>query len=163
MSRFLQDLLKQPNVIITSRPSAKPPPGIDLDLETVGFDDEQVNAYLDADLTIKPNVNKIKSFLQDHWLLRDLVRIPVQLDALCYTWDDLDSGMSPDSMTGIYRAIEQKLWKKDAVRLERILKSRAQSALPMEVENRVKAEAKILEILAFHGMYHDSEVTTLYI
>ncbi|KAK4081220.1 uncharacterized protein Triagg1_2752 [Trichoderma aggressivum f. europaeum] len=155
MSRFLQDLLKQPNVIITSRPSAKPPPGIDLELETVGFDDAQVNAYLDSDLTIKPNVNKIKSFLQDHWLLQDLMRIPVQLDALCYTWDDFDSGISPDSMTSIYQAIEQKLWKKDAVRLERILKSRAQSALPAEVGNRVKAETQILEILAFHGMYHD--------
>ncbi|KAF3071780.1 hypothetical protein CFAM422_006224 [Trichoderma lentiforme] len=155
MSRFLQDLLKQPNVIITSRPSATPPPGIDLELETVGFDDTQVNAYLDADLTIKPNIDKVKSFLQDHWLLQDLVRIPVQLDALCYTWDDFDSGISPDSMTSIYQAIEQKLWKKDAVRLERILKSRAQSALPAEVENRVKAETKILEILAFHGMYHD--------
>ncbi|QYS95437.1 NACHT domain-containing protein [Trichoderma simmonsii] len=155
MSRFLQDLLKQPNVIITSRPSATPPPGIDLELETVGFDDTQVNAYLDADLTIKPNIDKVKSFLQDHWLLQDLVRIPVQLDALCYTWDDFDSGISPDSMTCIYQAIEQKLWKKDAVRLERILKSRAQSALPVELENRVKAETKILEILAFHGMYHN--------
>lgn len=155
MSRFLQDLLKQPNVIITSRPSATPPPGIDLELETVGFDDTQVNAYLDADLTIKPKIDKVKSFLQDHWLLQDLVRIPVQLDALCYTWDDFDSGISPDSMTSIYQAIEQKLWKKDAVRLERILKSRAQSALPAEVENRVKAETKILEILAFHGMYHN--------
>ncbi|KAK4062959.1 hypothetical protein Trihar35433_8754 [Trichoderma harzianum] len=154
MSRFLQDLLKQPNVIITSRPSTTPPPGIDLELETVGFDDTQVNAYLAADLTIKPNIDKVKSFLQDHWLLQDLARIPVQLDAFCYTWDDFDSGISPDSMTSIYQAIEQKLWKKDAVRLERILKSRAQSALPAEVENRVKAEIKILEILAFHGMYH---------
>lgn len=160
MSLFLQDLLKQPNVIITSRPSAAPPPGIDLELETVGFDDTQVEAYLDADLTIKPNVDKVKSFLQDHWLLQDLVRIPAQLDAFCYTWDDLDSGISPDSMTSIYRAIEQKLWKKDAVRLERILKSRAQSALPAEVENRVKAETKILEILAFHGMYHDINIFT---
>lgn len=155
MSRFLQDLLKQPNVIITSRPSATPLLGIDLELETVGFDDTQVKAYLDADLTIKPNVDKIKSFLQDHWLLQDLVRIPVQLDALCYTWDDFDSEISPDSMTSIYQAIEQKLWKKDVVRLERILKSRARLALPAEVENRVKAETKILEILAFHGMYHD--------
>ncbi|KAL7907364.1 hypothetical protein GGI35DRAFT_470583 [Trichoderma velutinum] len=155
MSRFLQDLLKQPNVIITSRPSAKPPPEMDLELETLGFDDKQVQAYLDADITIKPKVNKIKSFLQEHRLLRDLVLIPVQLDALCYIWDDFESGISPDSMTSMYQSIEQNLWKKDAVRLERIPKSRAQSALAAEVENRVEAETKIVEILAFHGMYHD--------
>ncbi|OTA00183.1 hypothetical protein A9Z42_0056160 [Trichoderma parareesei] len=106
MVRFLQDLLKQPNVIITSRPSAKSLPCMDLELETIGFYDEQVEDYLNADPAIEPKLNEVKSFLQQHWLLKGLVRIPVQLDALCYTWDNFDTGTTPETMTAIYQAIE---------------------------------------------------------
>jgi hypothetical protein len=38
--RFLEELLNQPNIIITSRLSGKLPPGlaaIDIELETIGF------------------------------------------------------------------------------------------------------------------------------
>ncbi|TFA99660.1 hypothetical protein CCMA1212_008530 [Trichoderma ghanense] len=152
---FLQDLLKQPNVIITSRPSAKSLLGMDLELETIGFYDEQVEAYLNADPGIEPKVNEVKSFLQQHWLLQGLVRIPVQLDALCYTWGDFDSGTSPETMTAIYQAIEQKLWRKDAVRLGRMTEAEVESAHCIEIEDKVESEVKLLECLAFAGMYSD--------
>ncbi|KAJ4159435.1 uncharacterized protein LMH87_008337 [Akanthomyces muscarius] len=37
MACFLAELLKRPNIIITSRPSAKAPLNLDLELETIGF------------------------------------------------------------------------------------------------------------------------------
>jgi hypothetical protein len=48
MFRFVKELLNQPNVIITSRPSGKLPAGlhaIDIELETIGFYPNQVNEY----------------------------------------------------------------------------------------------------------------------
>ncbi|PTB62032.1 hypothetical protein BBK36DRAFT_1130052 [Trichoderma citrinoviride] len=156
MALFLRDhLLKQPNVIITSRPSGKSLPGMDLELETIGFYEEQVEAYLNADPGIEPKINEVKVFLQQHWLLQGLVRIPVQLDALCYTWSDFDSGTSPETMTEIYQAIEQKLWRKDAVRLERMTQDEADSSHCTEIEDKVESEVHLLECLAFAGMHSD--------
>ncbi|KAM6481749.1 armadillo-type protein [Trichoderma sp. SZMC 28011] len=154
MSLFLEDLLKQANVIITSRPSINFQSKIDLELETIGFDPKQVKEYLYADPDTKPKVNEIETFLRDHWLLQSLVRIPIQLDALCYAWNDISAGVSLDTMTDIYHAIEQRLWRKDVVRLERI-SGRIQSPLPTEINNRIKSEAEILQFLAFSGMYCD--------
>lgn len=88
MSRFLRELLNQPNAIITSRPSAAFPTGvrpIDLQLETIGFHPDQVESYLKMTFHCPETVNKVQSFLQNHGLVRSLVRIPIQLDALCYT------------------------------------------------------------------------------
>ena len=51
MSRLLAEHLKQPNVIITSRPSVKPPPDLDLELETIGFYPNQGTAYIEGAFT----------------------------------------------------------------------------------------------------------------
>ncbi|KXJ84692.1 NACHT domain-domain-containing protein [Microdochium bolleyi] len=158
MSRFLEELLKQPNVIITSRPSANTPPHLDLELETVGFHPDQVEAYVEraftAPVTGKVDLNKTKevlSFLKGHWLIEGLVRIPIQLDALCYTWDDFDPESVPNTMTGMYEAIEQKLWKKDVVRLQKMSEYNAMKDRPAEVQQRVGNELRVLECLAFNA------------
>ncbi|KAJ6436917.1 mutator-like element [Purpureocillium lavendulum] len=156
MSRFLKLLLGQQNVIITSRPNASLPadiPSLDLELETIGFYPDQVKAYLDADSKIKPKADAVQSFLQKHWLIQGLVRIPIQLDALCYTWEDLDPKAVPNTMTGIYTAIVQKLWKKDAVRLGKMSEAQAQTARPAEIERCVNTEIALLECLSFNGLY----------
>ncbi|GJN75978.1 hypothetical protein PLICBS_010089 [Purpureocillium lilacinum] len=158
MSRFLKLLLGQQNVIITSRPNASLPadiPSLDLELETIGFYPDQVKAYLDADPKIKQMADAVQSFLQKHWLIQGLVRIPIQLDALCYTWEDLDPKAVPDTMTGIYTAIVQKLWKKDAVRLGKMSEAQAQTARPAEIERCVNTEIALLECLSFNGLYDD--------
>ncbi|OAA54616.1 peptidase C14 [Cordyceps fumosorosea ARSEF 2679] len=51
MACFLAELLNQPNVVITSRPSAKPPPNLDLELETIGFGPDQLNEYIEKSFT----------------------------------------------------------------------------------------------------------------
>ncbi|KXJ84913.1 hypothetical protein Micbo1qcDRAFT_154579 [Microdochium bolleyi] len=160
MSRFLKELLKQPNVIITSRPSANTPPHLDLELETIGFHPDQVEAYVERAFTTpgtgKVDLNRTKevlSFLKGHWLIEGLVRIPIQLDALCYTWDDFDPESVPNTMTGMYEAIEQKLWKKDVVRLQKMSEYQARGARPAEVQRTVGNELRVLECLAFNGMH----------
>ncbi|KAH6998614.1 hypothetical protein BKA56DRAFT_649849 [Ilyonectria sp. MPI-CAGE-AT-0026] len=161
MFEFLRDLLHQPNVIITSRPHTGLPPSVrnpDLELETVGFYPDQVKAYLEADPSINPRANEVLSFLRDHWLIQGLVRIPIQLDALCFTWEDFGSEIQPDTMTSIYEAIVGKLWKKDVLRLEkkhdgeRVTRSQIQTA---DIEDFVKHEVCFLECLGFTGLHND--------
>ncbi|KAH7160538.1 peptidase C14 [Dactylonectria estremocensis] len=154
MPRFLTELLKQPNVIITSRPSAKPPPDLDLELETIGFYPGQVTEYLQMTFA-SSKADEVQSFLEKHWLIQGLVRIPIQLDALCYTWDDFDPGIVPDTMSSIYRAIERRLWKKDVVRLDKMSEGNARSGRPAEIEPRVETEIALLECLAFNGLHSD--------
>lgn len=161
MFEFLRDLLYQPNVIITSRPHTGLPPSVrnpDLKLETIGFYPDQVKAYLEADPSINPRANEVLSFLRDHWLMQGLVRIPIQLDALCFTWEDFDSEIQLDTITNIYEAIVEKLWKKDILQLEkkhggeRVTRSQIQAA---DIEDFVKHEVCFLEYLGFTGLHND--------
>ncbi|KAK3364019.1 armadillo-type protein [Lasiosphaeria hispida] len=173
MLDFLKKLLNQPNVIITSRPHAMLPPGLDpiqLELETIGFYPDQVRAYVEKAFTDpetgetdseKPS--KIQSYLQKHQLVQGLVRIPVQLDALCYTWSSFNDKLIPQTMTAIYTAIEQSLWKKDIVRLGKqqpngqqvVTHDYVKELIPSEVEDFAKAELSLLEGLAFTGLHND--------
>ncbi|PHH91798.1 hypothetical protein CDD83_10294 [Cordyceps sp. RAO-2017] len=93
MAGFPRYLRSEPNVIITSRPNVSllTVKNIDLELETIGFNPDQVDAYLKADPKTEPKFEEIKEFLDQRWLVRSLVRIPIQLGALCFTWEDLDS------------------------------------------------------------------------
>ncbi|KAK8147548.1 hypothetical protein G3M48_001447 [Beauveria asiatica] len=162
MACFLAEILKRSNIIITSRPSAKAPPNLDLELETIGFGPDQVNEYIERSFTNtetgetdQVKVHKVQSFLQERWLIQGLVRIPIQLDALCYTWEEFDPETMPSTMTGMYTSIVQKLWKKDVVRLEKVKEGYAKDAHGAEIEGRVTAEIALVECLAFNGLHND--------
>jgi hypothetical protein len=165
LSGFLTSLLNQTNIIVTSRPhvslrSALVP---DLELETIGFYLDQVNQYIEETFANRPEIsNKIKSFLQDHALVQDLVRIPVQLDALCYTWDEGHEHTADlSTMTRIYRAIEQRLWRKDVLHLTKVhdgravTKSEVDSCGPQGIEAILALEISLVEELAFIGLHND--------
>ncbi|EXU98735.1 NACHT and HEAT repeat domain protein [Metarhizium robertsii] len=166
MYAFVQELLSQPNVIITSRPSAaglsrgvSPP---DLELETVGFYPDQVDEYVRMAFADTHKVEQVRNFLKQHWLIQGLVRIPIQLDALCYTWNDRLETV-PDTMTSMYELIELKLWKKDVVhRLglrrednEPLSEDDLQSVGREYVEKRVPEEMSLLEGLGFSGLINN--------
>ncbi|KAF5124253.1 NACHT, LRR and PYD domains-containing protein 3 [Metarhizium anisopliae] len=166
MYAFVQELLSQPNVIITSRPSAaglsrgvSPP---DLELETVGFYPDQVDEYVRMAFTDTHKLEQVRNFLKQHWLIQGLVRIPIQLDALCYTWNDRLETV-PDTMTSMYELIELKLWKKDVVhRLglrrednEPLSEDDVQSVGREYVEKRVPEEMSLLEGLGFSGLINN--------
>ncbi|GKT92454.1 peptidaseCc14 [Colletotrichum tofieldiae] len=157
MFQFLKELLNQPNIILTSRPPAVLPSGLrplDIELETVGFYPQQVEDYVRACCTTTA-ANRIESFLQGRQLVQDLVRIPIQLDALCFTWDGFNAGLSLQTMTEFYRVIEDKLWKKDAVNLSKIHEGQKLKARPREIMGLVDDELRFLEALAFTGMHTD--------
>lgn len=168
--RFLNLLLDQQNVIITSRPPADFPPGLkglDLELETVGFYPEQVEDYIKMSFTAPEfgksgsiNADEMLGFLKQHWLMRNLVRIPIQLEALCYTWEQWrDASLGAiGTMTGIYIAIERKLWAKDVVKL-----GMSHEGIPVTANHvrrtgskRVASDiVQFLELLAFSGFHND--------
>ncbi|KAH7370292.1 armadillo-type protein [Rhexocercosporidium sp. MPI-PUGE-AT-0058] len=172
LRRLLGELLNQPNVIITSRPSGTIPRNLkplDLELETIGFYPSQVKEYIekafaDPDTKIRDSrmVGKIQSFLQDRLVMQNLVRIPVQLDALCYTWDEAsDSEPIPETMTAVYQAIEHQLWKKDVRRLEKksngelVTRCHIENSGPSQIDGLVKTEIDFLEALSFTGLHGD--------
>jgi hypothetical protein len=164
MNEFLRNLLRQPQVIITSRPQTLNQNDLellDLELETVGFLPEQVMDYVNrVHKDKKPIAKQIQEFIHSHWLIQGLVRIPVQLDALCYSWNqDFLSDSGPKTMTALYQAIMLKLWKKDICRLDKsydknLLTEAKVSELIMEDIERlvVQDEVNLLEGLAFSGL-----------
>ncbi|KAF4624600.1 hypothetical protein G7Y89_g13570 [Cudoniella acicularis] len=173
MSKFLEGLLNMPNVVITSRPYGIFPDHIhplDLELETIGFYPDQVKTYVEKAFTDpktgeinSTKIDEVQSFLQRHWLIQSLVRIPIQLDALCYTWDaDFSSKPPTETMTALYEAIELKLWWKDIPRLEKRRQGHLvteddirDSRTPSQIYPLVKEERYLLEVLAFTGLYND--------
>ncbi|CAI4217700.1 unnamed protein product [Parascedosporium putredinis] len=69
METFLENLLKQPNYIITTRPHAKHSKLLrsdepDLELETIGFQSEQVSEYLKATISDKQKLDNMQLFLR---------------------------------------------------------------------------------------------------
>jgi hypothetical protein len=160
LERFLGTLLNQPNVILTSRPHAILPHTtntFDIELETIGFYPEQVDEYISISFPVEAGSNsktatKIRAFLESHQLIQNLVRIPVQLDALCYTWDEISSGAPPQTMTGLYQALAESLWKKDAVRLGKFTESRAKNVEWNFVKSEMKKEIEFLEAISFAGL-----------
>ncbi|KAL7934294.1 peptidase C14 [Trichoderma chlorosporum] len=164
MFTFIKELLNSPNVIITSRPSARLPSGfnVHLELETIGFYPEQVDEYITKNQ--KHHSDEIKSFLQGHHLVKSLTRIPIQLDALCHCWEDVKAhygDAKSQTMTTLYEAIQTSLWKKDIPQLtlgwheKQIKPSEIVSADQQYVEWLVQRELHYLEHLAFDGLINN--------
>ncbi len=166
MAEFLKDLLNQPAVLITSRPfvELKQADPMDLELETVGFSPENVIAYLDnpAMLSLSQG-QEIKHFIQTNAFIQELVNVPIQLDALCYSWDEIKRMQqeAPGEMTvtALYQAMMNKLWRKDMLRLGKredgkLLSVEAAHALrrTARIEQAVQTENDFLSALAFQGL-----------
>ncbi|KAJ5005910.1 hypothetical protein K4K57_011471 [Colletotrichum sp. SAR 10_99] len=155
MFDFLVGLLNRTNVIITTRPHVSLPYDFqkpDLEVETIGFRSDQVEEYLRAVSTLAVAEN-IQSFLQKSPLMRSLVRIPIQLDALCIVWDKtLINNDGFKTMTQVYEAIVERLWRKDIKRLKES-QPHIEALSSSEIEDHTKQEIHILESLAFSGMH----------
>ncbi|KAK1634574.1 hypothetical protein BDP81DRAFT_482391 [Colletotrichum phormii] len=153
MFRFLVELLNMTTVIITTRPHISLPHDFekpDLELETIGFRSDQVEAYIKAVST--PIVSRnIQLFLQKSPLMRSLVRIPIQLDALCIVWDETLDTDRLKTMTQVYQAIVERLWRKDIKRLKES-QPHIKAMSSQEINNHVMEEIQLLESLAFSGM-----------
>ncbi|UAW64791.1 HEAT repeat domain-containing protein [Mycoavidus sp. HKI] len=159
LGTFLRVLLAKEHVVITSRPTGvnvNELNKLDLELETVGFSQANVQAYIQK---FAPEFQQtaIKRFIKEMPLIQGLVNIPIQLDALCYSWDKLPKGQEV-TMAMLYQAIIDKLWRKDSIRLEK--KEEGQLLEPHEIEDLsefeleevMAAEINYLSYLAFKGL-----------
>ncbi|OJJ45910.1 hypothetical protein ASPZODRAFT_2109333 [Penicilliopsis zonata CBS 506.65] len=150
------------NVIITSRPyaiSASEFNDLDLELETIGFLPDQVQEYLSqagsqGEISMG-EVEKIKAFVEENWLLDGLLQIPIQLDALCYTWGNDLLSQDARTMTALYRAIEVKLWRRDMVKLGRVKQFKADKCFDrMQLKGYTENSMDLIEEIAFNGLYN---------
>ncbi|KIX09022.1 uncharacterized protein Z518_00100 [Rhinocladiella mackenziei CBS 650.93] len=166
MGDYLNQLLKQDNVIITSRPHStsvlnNTPP--DLELETVGFFPEQVEDFLQSEIEQtgipETTISEIRAFIQNRPIVQSLVRIPIQLDAICYAWNTQHFSRDNVSMTMLYGAITRQLWQKDAVRLGKMIDGQQITSQQIQgcanIRPFVEHEVKALEELAFHGLHNE--------
>lgn len=162
----LGSLLNHRNAIVTSRPYATDGTGLtrfDLELETIGFRPDQVETYVTKTTRSKFTADAIREFIGSHQLVQGLVQIPIQLDALCYTWDGDFTEGGPETMTALYEAMEQKLWTKDILKLEikdknGTINEKQAWALRnrSQLEGRIGDEMRYLEFLGFTGLYSNT-------
>ncbi|EFR02206.1 hypothetical protein MGYG_05209 [Nannizzia gypsea CBS 118893] len=159
---FLDSLLAQDYVIITTRPytlDRERLEPIDLELETIGFRPEQVMGYLENKGIVPEIVTKeIQFFLEQRPIVRELVLIPIQLDALCHSWGNAFKNEAPETMTEVYLAIVNKLWSKDRHRLQRAnmeTEKEARESTSPESKEEVKEAMNLIEGIAFDGIYNN--------
>ncbi len=166
MFGFLKQLLNQPAVVITSRPyvNLARVDSMNLELETVGFSAENVNVYLDnPDIVPTEKAEEIKPFIKDNAFIHELINVPIQLDALCYSWEEIkrlqQETKGSVTVASLYQAMMNKLWRKDMLRLDKQkegepLTERYVSMLEntAQIEQLVQVEHDFLSILAFNGL-----------
>ncbi|GJJ71736.1 hypothetical protein EMPS_04093 [Entomortierella parvispora] len=163
---FLKALLEQQHVVITSRPSgvdSKLLPPIDLELETIGFSQQNVNDFLDK--VLEPDASKtVQDFIQRTPLIQGLVNIPVQLDVICFSWISLPTDSTAVTMTGLYQLMVRKLWCKDALRLKKTIGGKALTEqhvnrfTPRKIDGLMATELQHLGYLAFKGMKNKHQI-----
>ncbi|KAF9558678.1 hypothetical protein EC968_006884 [Mortierella alpina] len=163
---LLKALFRQQHVLITSRPSGLDRsllPPIDIELETIGFNTQNVSDFLEK--TLEPEaVHTVKGFIQQTPLIQGLVNIPVQLDVICFSWESLPTNGKATTMTELYQLMVRKLWRKDALRLKKAaggveLTARQIAQLaPEDIDGLMATESQYLEYLAFSGMRNNHQI-----
>ncbi|OTA03630.1 hypothetical protein A9Z42_0041340 [Trichoderma parareesei] len=164
-NELLRKLINVPRVIITARPrgvNRELFQDIHLELEIIGFYPIQVKEYVEKHAG--DHATEVHSFIERHPVVAGLARIPIQLDAICYSMmaGMLDGNRPPETMTELYHAIETSLWHKDVEMLEKrregsdelVLKHEAQASYPDDVRRLCQAEINALQALSFTGLFN---------
>ncbi|KAF8976373.1 hypothetical protein BGZ46_008321 [Entomortierella lignicola] len=160
LMEFFKVLLQQEHVLITSRPSGVDKsilPGIDLEMETVGFSVQNVKDYLS--IVLPPDhVQSVQKFIDQTPAVQGLVNIPVQLDVICFSWDSLPTNVEEITITRLYEAMVCKLCRKDVFKLQRKSGEELLSEYdidklhPREIYTLIDSELEYLSYLAFEGL-----------
>ncbi|KAF9118418.1 hypothetical protein BGW39_001208 [Mortierella sp. 14UC] len=163
---LLRDLLDQKQVVITSRPSgldASLLRSIDLELETIGFSQQDVKEFIGRVLKPGP-ARTVQDFIQRTPLIQGLVNIPVQLDVICLCWESLPQDGSQITITGLYQLMSRKLWRKDALRLKKgrggrvLTEKQIDRMAPKEIDRLMSSESRHLGHLAFKGLRNKHQI-----
>ncbi|KAF9188265.1 hypothetical protein BGZ49_003961, partial [Haplosporangium sp. Z 27] len=160
LMEFFKVLLLQEHVLITSRPSGVDKsilPGIDLEMETIGFSPQNVKDYLS--IALPPDqVQSVQKFIDQTPVVQGLVNIPVQLDVICFSWDSLPANVEDITITSLYQAMVCKLSRKDAFKLQKksgeelLSEIDIDNFLPREIYKLMSFELEYLSYLAFEGL-----------
>ncbi|UUM22230.1 HEAT repeat domain-containing protein [Mycoavidus sp. SF9855] len=153
--------LGQAHVVITSRHAgvgARQQPGqLDLELETIGFSPNDVKTYIQK-FAPESNRDAIQQVIERTPLIQGLIDKPIFLDALCFSWDKLPKDREV-TVTMLYEAMVDKLWRKDAVSLKKrdsdgvLLETHVVQEWPKAGLERLMAhEIQYLSYLAFRGL-----------
>lgn len=173
ISPLITKLLNQPRVIITSRPYAISQArlyNLHREVETVGFYADQVKEYIKV--IGKDMAEEIQQFTDSHPIIQGLARIPIKLDAICFSFteksaaskemNDIPTGVT--TMTELYKGVEWALWCKDIPKLgirgwddkesepEMITKEIAQREGPKVGKIWLDRPLRALQHLAFKGL-----------
>ncbi|KAF9113240.1 hypothetical protein BGX30_006985, partial [Mortierella sp. GBA39] len=166
IKELLRELLDNEHVIITSRPSgldASLLRSIDLELETIGFSQEDVKEFIDRALKPGP-ARTVQDFIQRTPLIQGLVNIPVQLDVICFCWESLLQDGSSITITGLYRLMSRKLWRKDALGLGKkaggqvLTEEEVNDLSPKAIDKLMNVEMHHLGYLAFKGLVNNHQI-----
>ncbi|PGH27907.1 hypothetical protein AJ80_00457 [Polytolypa hystricis UAMH7299] len=115
------ELAAYDNVVITSRSSGWDSGcgvSVDLELNAIGFDDGTIVEYFENEeiLGSKAMVEEFATFIRDNPSIWELVQVPMHLDLLCSSWDQLRSKIQSGSIptiTMLYQTMVTRLWCKD--------------------------------------------------
>lgn len=123
---LLDQLMRQPVVIITSRSYESYISPMDLYIEALGLTMMSVEKYV-ANPEIVPGETgkRVLGLIKGNSFIREMVQVPLHLDILCYSWDELqrqdasimalENAGEPDvpSITALYQAVVHTLWRRD--------------------------------------------------
>ncbi|KAF9346044.1 hypothetical protein BGX26_002488 [Mortierella sp. AD094] len=163
---FLKQPLQQDHVIVTSRPSGVDMsilPKLDLELEIIGFSPQNVKNYLTKVLNSE-TARKVQDFIQQTPLIQNLVSIPAQLDVLCYSWTSFPLNKESVTMTRPYQAMVERLWRKDAMRLQKsvngeiLTQQQIEHLRPRQIDELMSDEIEYLGYLAFKGLRNNHQI-----
>ncbi len=171
LGSFLNYLLAQPQVVVTSRPTGVDPTKLeafDLELETIGFRQENIQAYLEK---VEPEfAPKIQALIECTPVMQELANIPIQLDVLCYSWKEIEAKLkkqkakTPEAQVitltaaTLYQEMVDKLLRKDAERLDKKNNGESWSVRSLknagseEIEQIMDHEIAYLSYLSFKGL-----------
>ncbi|KAF9912307.1 hypothetical protein EC991_000199, partial [Linnemannia zychae] len=162
----LKILFRQQHVVVTSRPSGLNRnllEHIDLELETIGFSQQDVREYVFNVLDLE-SAETVHSFIQRTPLIQGLVNIPVQLDVICFCWKEIIEDDSPKTMTRIYQLMVRKLWGKDAILLKKSVEGEILTEEEVkymsceEINEMMTVEIHHLGFLAFRGLANGHQI-----
>ncbi|KAF9172304.1 hypothetical protein BGX21_008884 [Mortierella sp. AD011] len=166
---FLKHLCSQNYVVITSRPYGAHPSicnNLDLQLETIGFSPDNINKYIYRSIDDIDVSKAAMEFVQQNLSVKDLVKIPMQLDVVCYSLDLLPILPKERSVTItlLYQTMVWKLFCKDGAVLHKKSRRRSltlkqfKSLRGCEIEGLVENEIQYLSYLAYKAMQKDCQI-----
>ncbi|KAF9998271.1 hypothetical protein BGZ79_008034, partial [Entomortierella chlamydospora] len=129
-----------------------------LELETIGFSPQNVNDYLHIPEVLPPDqIKPVQEFIDRTPVIQGLVNIPIQLDAICFSWGSIPiDGDEEITVTSLYKAMVRKLWRKDTLRLGKSSSGETFNEIhgldSYEIDELMDAGIEFLGYLAFKGL-----------